>query len=126
MAVAFADFEFAVSAMRERAGNKFAGPRAEAHGTTHFVDAEKFAEFVNDTVRRLRIAFRGVGLLQAGNIASVLDGGALHAEAHTEVGHFVFARVLDGVDHALHAAFAETAGNKDAVVAVQSCGGGFW
>ena len=116
--MALADFDFAVGFGGEGAGLEFARPGAEAHGAAHFVDAEEFAEFVNDAVRRLRIAFGGVGLFQAGDIACVFDRGALHAETDTEIRHLVFAGVLNRVDHALHAALAEASGNQNAVVAV--------
>ena len=79
MAVALADFCFAVGFGGERAGFKFAGPRAEAHCAAHFVDAEEFAQFVDDAMWRLWIAFRGIGLLQASYVTSVFNGGALHA-----------------------------------------------
>src|SRR5207249_8832184 len=51
VAMALADFEFAVSLVGKRAGFKFAGPRAEPHGAAHFVHAEQFAQFINDAVR---------------------------------------------------------------------------
>ena len=52
---------------------------------------------------------------KSGDVAGVFDRGALHAEADAEERHLVFARVLNGVDHALNAALAEAAGNQDAV-----------
>ena len=36
----------------------------------------------------------------------------------------MLAGVLDGMDHALNAALAKAAGDQDAVVAAQACGGG--
>ncbi len=123
--MAFADFRFAVGFKRQGAGFDFAGPGAEAHGAAHFIHAEEFAQFVNDAVRRLRIELGAVGLLEAGGVAGVFDGGALHAEADAEEGNFVFTGELDGVDHALNAALAEAARNQDAVVALEALFGGF-
>src|SRR5690348_13270682 len=120
VAVPLADFELAIGPMSERAGFEFAGPRAEAHGAAHFVHAEKFAQFVNDAVGSLRVEFRAVRLLEAGGVAGVFDGGALHAEANAEEGHFVLAGVLNGVNHALNAAFAEAARNENAVIAMKT------
>src|SRR6202035_3546634 len=56
VAMALADFELAVGFGGERAGLEFAGPRTQAHGATHFIDAEQFAEFVDDAMRGLRVA----------------------------------------------------------------------
>jgi len=61
VAVALADFELAVGAMGEGAWCELAGPRAEAHGAAHFVDAEEFAQFVNDAMRSLRIELGAIG-----------------------------------------------------------------
>ena len=77
-------------------------------------------KFVDDAMRSLRIELGGVGVFQAAHVAGVLDGGALHAEADAEERNLVFARVLNGVDHALDAALAESAGNQNAVVAAQA------
>src|SRR5579859_5295213 len=76
MAVALADFELAVGAMGEGARREFARPGAEAHGAAHFVDAEEFAQFVNDAMRRLRIELGAVCGLERGDVAGILDGGA--------------------------------------------------
>src|ERR1700685_4769978 len=66
VAVALAVFKLAVSAIRERARLKFARPCTQTHGAGPFVDAEEFAQFVNDAVRRLRVAFGCVGAFEAG------------------------------------------------------------
>src|SRR5579859_2074460 len=123
VAMAFANLRFAVSLGGKRTGFEFAGPSAQAHGATHFVDAEKFAQFIDDAMGRLRIAFGSIGLLQPGNVARVFHGGTLHAETDAEIGNLVLAGVLDGVDHSLKTAFAETTWNQNAVVPVQSSGG---
>ncbi len=77
-------------------------------------------------MRSLRFELGAVGSFEAGHVAGVFDGGALHAETNSEEGNFVFAGVLNGVHHSLNAALAESAGDKDAVVTAQACGGGFW
>src|SRR5580704_4630010 len=125
MAVALADFGFAVGFVGQGAGFEFAGPGAEAHRAAHFVYAQEFAQFIDDAMRCLRIEFSAVGLLEAGGVACVFDCGALHAEADAEKGNFVIAGVLDGVDHALDAALAEAAGNENAVVALEPLFRGF-
>ena len=56
---------------------------------------------------------------QAADVARVFDAGSLHAEADSEVGHFVFAGVADGVEHAFNAALAEAAGDQDSVEAFE-------
>ncbi len=85
----------------------------------------KFAQFIDDAMRRLRIEFGAVGLFQAGHVARVFDGGALHAEANPKERNVMFAGVLNGVHHALNSALAESAGNQNAVVPAQARCGGF-
>ena len=63
------------------------------------------------------VELAGVGILEAADVARVLDAGGLHAEADAEVGDLVLAGVADGVEHALDAALAEAAGDEDAVEA---------
>src|SRR5207302_3537833 len=65
MAVAFADSQLAVSLVREGSWLEFARPRTQPHRATHFVHSQQFAQFVNHTVRRLRIELRAVRLFQA-------------------------------------------------------------
>src|SRR5712671_7606648 len=120
VAMALADFELAVSLMRKRSGLQLARPRAEPHGTAHFVHAQQFAQFVNHAIRRLRIELGAVRLLQACNISSVFNRRALHAQANAEEGNFVLASKLNGINHALNAALAESARNQDTVVAAQA------
>src|SRR5215472_583076 len=119
MPVALADLQFPVRFVRERARLEFARPRAQSHGAAHFVHAEQFAQFVNYAIRRLRIEFRAVRLLQSRDVARILDRRALHPQANPEERHFVFARVLDGVHHSLNPALAESAWYENPVVTVQ-------
>ena len=51
VAVALADFQFAVSFVRERARLQLARPRTQSHRAAHFVDAEQFTQFINHAVR---------------------------------------------------------------------------
>ena len=58
-------------------------------------------------------------LVQLQDVARKFDGGDLHAQAQAQVGDLVLAGVLRGLDFALDAAFAETAGHQDAAQALQ-------
>ena len=49
------------------------------------------------------------------HIPRIFDRGALHAQANAEKRNLVFARVLNGVNHALDSALAEAARNQNAV-----------
>src|SRR6185369_2224353 len=122
--VTFADFQLAVGFGRERARLQFAWPGAQTHGAAHFVHTQELAKLVNHAMRGLWIAFGGVGAFESRHIARVFHGGALHTQADSEEGDFVFAGVLNGVDHALNAALAESARNQDAVIAAKACGSG--
>src|SRR5215469_1757861 len=123
--MALGDFRGPVGFCGEGARLETARPTAETHGPAHFVNAEKFAELVNDAIRRPGIEFGGIGVGDAGGAASIFDRGALHAEADAEKRNFLLARVSDGIDHAFDAALAEAAGNEDAVhVAEPLLGGG--
>src|SRR5258708_27925193 len=113
MAMALADFQLPIGAMSEGARFEFAGPCTQAHRAAHFVHAEKFAEFVDDAVWGLRVAFGGVGAFQSSDVASVFHGSALHAKAHAEERHLVHARLLNRLNHTLHAALTDTTWNED-------------
>ena len=62
---------------------------------------------------------------KSGHVARVFDGRALHAQANPKERNFVFARVLNGVNHSLNAALAESAGNQNAVDIAQARRRGF-
>ena len=117
MAVALADFGFAVGLEGVGVGVEFALPGAEAHGAAEFFYAAQLAQFVDDAVRSGGIEFAGVGLVESADVAGELDAGGLHAEADAEVGDVVFAGEADAVEHAGDAALAEAAGDEDAVEA---------
>src|SRR5580692_984347 len=82
VAMALGNLQRAVGLGGEGAGIEFAGPGAQAHGAAHFVHTEKFAEFVNHAVGRGGIEFSAVGVFDVRDLASVFDGGALHAETN--------------------------------------------
>ncbi|MCU1222774.1 MAG: hypothetical protein JWQ42_867 [Edaphobacter sp.] len=65
------------------------------------------------------VELAGVGLLEAADVARVLDAGGLHTQADAEVGNALFAGVADGVEHALDASLAKAAGDEDAVEVFQ-------
>ncbi len=115
MAVALADLGLAVGVGGEGVGLHDAVPGSEAHGATHLFDSGEFAEFVDDAVGGGGVELAGVGVLEAADVAGVLDAGGLHAETDAEVGNGLFAGVANGVEHALDAALAEAAGDQDAV-----------
>ena len=71
VAMALGNFECAVGSVREGSRLEFAWPRAQAHGAAHFIHAEQFAQFINHAMRRLRIEFSAVRLLQSGDIARI-------------------------------------------------------
>src|SRR5271167_29224 len=50
MAMALTDFGFAVGFVGKGAGFEQAGPGAEAHRASHFVNAKEFAKLVNDAI----------------------------------------------------------------------------
>jgi hypothetical protein len=119
MAVPFADLCGLVGAGSDRILRQYTGPRAQAHGAAHLLHAGEFAQLEDDAVGSGGVEFAGAGADQAANIAGILDAGCLHAQADTEVGHVVFARIADGVEHAFDAPLAESTGNQDAVKAGQ-------
>ncbi len=111
MTMPLADLQLSVSFVRERSGLQPARPCAEPHGAAHFVHAKEFAQFINHAIRRLRIKFGAVCLLQSSHIARIFDRRALHAQANPKEGNFVFASKLNRINHSLNSAFAESARN---------------
>src|SRR5882762_7177599 len=109
MPVAFADLQFAVGFVCEGAGFEFAWPGAQPHRAAHFIHAQQFAQFINHSVRRLRIKLRAVCLLHPGYVARVFDRRALHSQANPEKRHLVFTRVLNRVHHSLNPALPKSA-----------------
>src|ERR1700730_9158815 len=125
MPVPLVNFELAVGAMRERAQLELASPGAEAHGAAHLVDAQQLAQLIDHAMRRLRIEFRAIGLLEFGDVASVFNGRALHAQADPEERNLMLAGVANGVDHPGNAALSEPPRDQNPAVLAQSGGSGF-
>src|SRR5579884_698233 len=119
MAVTLADFERAVSFLRERSGFELAGPRAQTHGAAEFFDSAQFTKFVDDAVRRGGIEFAGVGVGQTADVTRKFDARGLHAQTNAKVGDLLFAREADRVQHAGDAPLAEAARDEDAVVILE-------
>jgi len=46
------------------------------------------------------------------HVARKLDASSLHAEADSKIRHLLFARIADGVQHALDAALAKSPGTR--------------
>src|SRR5436189_2935919 len=55
VAMALADFSFAVNPVSKRVGLDLAGPRAKSHRPAQFFDSAQLAQLINDAVRRRRI-----------------------------------------------------------------------
>src|SRR5579859_4900071 len=119
VAVALADFSHSIGTVRETILGQHAGPRAEAHRSAQLVHALQLAQLENHAVGRGWIELGGIGALEAADVARVLDHHGLHAQADTEIGNFVLARVADRVDHAFDATLTEAAGHQDTVVLVE-------
>jgi len=124
--MALGNFRLSVSLAGERAGLELAGPSAQAHGTTHFIYAEKLPQLVDDSIGSRSVEFGAVGALQLRNLARVLDRGALHSEANPEKWNPFLAGVGDGMNHPGNAAFAETAWHEDSIDVAQAALGGGW
>ena len=69
----------------------------------------------DDGMRSVLYELSGVCFGDAADVTGEFDGGDLHAEADSEVGDFVFASVLRGEDFSFRAAFAEAAGDENAI-----------
>src|ERR1035437_7876162 len=119
VAMALVDFARAVGVVCHAPIAQAASPASQPHGAAQLVDTLEFAEFEDDAVRRARVELGGIGGFHPAHIAGEFDHQGLHAETDPEVRHLALAGELDGVEHAIDAAFAEAAGNQDAVVILQ-------
>ena len=104
-------------------GRERGGIGAEAHGAAEiaafgaafdFVAARPFGEQADDGICA-GAEFGGAGVSQVGQVAGAFDDGHLHAEADAEERDAAFAGEAYGGDLAFRAAFAEAAGDEDAV-----------
>ena len=69
----------------------------------------------------VEVKFGGICIFPAENVACVLDYGDLHTEADTEIRYVVFPCIAGSNHHAFNTAFAEAAGNKNAVHIRKDC-----
>src|ERR1700722_1498310 len=70
-------------------------------------------------MRAMPIVFGGIGAVESGDIAREIDHRRVHAVTDAEIRNLVFARKSRGGDLAFEAAFAESAGNENAVDVAQ-------
>src|SRR5450759_3070463 len=119
VAMALVDFARAVGVVCHAPIAQAASPASQPHGAAQLVDTLEFAEFEDDAVRRARVELGGIGGFHPAHIAGEFDHQGLHAETDPEVRHLALAGELDGVEHAIDAAFAEAAGHQEAVVILQ-------
>ena len=105
-------------------GSRTHGHAPKPHRAAHFVHAKQLAQFIDDAVGRGGIKFGAVRMRQARDVARVFNRGALHAEANSKKRHLVISRVLNCMDHSLNSAFAESAGDEDAIHICQAFRGG--
>ncbi len=116
--VALPDFRPAVSFVSQRAGHKSASVSPKPHGSAEMALLQilfLLFHYVDYRVPGCAVYFRGVGVLQAADIAAVFNGGELHAVTKAKERNFVFPDVFYGPDFAVGAAAAESARNDDAV-----------
>ena len=118
VAVAFADFPFAVRAEHCRVFLNNAGIRAETQSAA-LVDLVVLPGHKVDYVGYGAVKFARVGVFDARDVSRELNDRNLHSEADAEVGEVVFSCVLGAENHAFDAALAEAAGNDNAVKTVQ-------
>ena len=126
VAMALGHRRCAVDAVRQRAGNDLAGLRAEAHrpaeiglGGSFFdgsVAVLPFGDECDDRMRRIGIELGAVGVGEPRLVPCILDHRELHAEADSQIGNPVLARVADRLDLAFDAAFAEASRHQDRVI----------
>src|SRR5215471_319681 len=119
VAMALADLRGIVNSGSEGVRLQLARPRAQAHRASQFINPAQLAQLINDAMRRAGIELARVCLLQSANVAGKLNASRLHAQANAKVWDLVFPRVADGIQHAFNAALAKSAGNQNAVKALE-------
>src|SRR5262245_9779474 len=112
MTMAFGDEVRIIDAFGERSGRQFAFISPEPHGPAHRLDSEQVAQLEDYGVRGVRIEFGRIGVLDAADVAHVLDRRALQPQADAEERLLFAARVCDGADHSRNPALAEAARNQ--------------
>src|SRR5436189_3753680 len=117
VAMALADFGLAIDARGKAVGFELAGPRAQAHGATQFVNAAQLAQLIDNAVRRAGVKFTGIRFFQPTDVASRFNAGGLHSQADPEIRDLLLTGIADGVQHTVNTAFAKAAGHQNAVKA---------
>src|SRR5258705_150941 len=87
------------------------GSTPEAHRAGHFLNAFLRAHQGDDRVRAFRRELARIGVGDLAHVACELDDRRLEAEANAEERQLALAREADRLEHAFHAAHAETAGH---------------
>src|SRR3984893_6879103 len=114
--VALVHARLAVGLARARSLDELDRLGAEPHRAAEVFDLLLLGEQVDHRVRRLRIHFRRVRTIEAGDVARELRDGDVHPEADAEVRDPALARNATRRDLALPAARTEAAGDKDAAL----------
>ena len=115
MAVALGNLGPGVSLMSEGFQFQLAVPGAQAHGASQLVHAAKFAQLVDDPVRRARFELGAVSFLQAADVAGILDDGALHPQADAQEREPLGAGKLDSPQHSRNPPRPEPARHQNGV-----------
>src|SRR5439155_2796387 len=115
MAVPLLDHALAVRAGGAAALGQHHRVEPQPHRPPLVGDVPLLGQEVDHVVRGRWIELRGIGAVEAADVAGILDDRALHAETDAEVGHLVLARVSDRLDLALDAAIAEASGDEHPV-----------
>ena len=132
VAVALDDLVLSVELADHGARNQAADLSAEAHGAAQVRLLAALLDIAllvgplgdegDDWILGVLLELSRVGARHAGLVASILNDGALHAEADAEIGNAVLPRVLGGEDLAFNAARAEAARNQDCVEILELVG----
>ena len=124
------NFVFAVQLAHVAAGTETHRLRPEAHraafgrGLIALLRATRLilplGDQRDDGIGGRTVEFRAVSRVETEHVAPVFNDRQLHAEADTEIGDAVLARVAHGLNLALGAALTEAAGNQNGIHAVQA------
>src|SRR5918911_4681595 len=98
--------------MCERIFSQLARPSTKTHRAPQFLNVHQVAQLEDDGIGRVRVKLCRVRVLQAADVARVLDAGRLHSQTDSEVGRSRSSRVVDRLNHPRDAALAEAAGDE--------------
>ena len=130
MAVAFTDFSFSIGRSSQAARLQDAGTGAQPHGAAQVgmlvpvlgfsgTAVDPFGHQVDDRIDGIGVEFHRMCACDAGQIAGDFHHRELHAQADAEKGQTLFTGIGHGMNLALHAAAAETAGCENPVAAFE-------